>query len=70
MYPILKRLFDIILSLIGLLLLFPILMIVAIILTIDFKDTPFFTQKRPGKNEKIFKVLKFKTVNYFLILLG
>jgi undecaprenyl phosphate N,N'-diacetylbacillosamine 1-phosphate transferase len=63
MYPILKRLFDIILSLIGLLLLFPILIIVAFILTIDFKDTPFFTQKRPGKNEKVFKVLKFKTMN-------
>ncbi|WP_324027971.1 sugar transferase [Maribacter sp. BPC-D8] len=63
MYPIFKRLFDIILSLIGLILLFPILLIVALILTIDFKDTPFFTQKRPGKNEKVFKVLKFKTMN-------
>ncbi|WP_036153534.1 sugar transferase [Maribacter forsetii] len=63
MYLYIKRFFDFILSLIGLLILAPILLIVAIILAIDFKDTPFFTQSRPGKNEKIFKVLKFKTMN-------
>lgn len=63
MYLYIKRFFDFILSLIGLLILAPILLIVAIILAIDFKDTPFFSQSRPGKNEKIFKVLKFKTMN-------
>ncbi|MEP5547904.1 sugar transferase [Maribacter dokdonensis] len=63
MYIYLKRLFDIVLSLFGLLVLSPILLVVAIILALDFKDTPFFTQSRPGKNEKIFKVLKFKTMN-------
>tara|TARA_R110002050_G_scaffold23654_3_gene63268 strand:- start:11567 stop:12190 length:624 start_codon:yes stop_codon:yes gene_type:complete len=63
MYLYLKRLFDIVLSLFGLLVLSPILLVVAIILALDFKDTPFFTQSRPGKNEKIFKVFKFKTMN-------
>lgn len=63
MYKYLKRLFDIVLSLFGLLVLSPILLVVAIILALDFKDTPFFTQSRPGKNEKIFKVFKFKTMN-------
>ena len=63
MYIYLKRLFDIVLSLFGLLVLSPILLVVAIILALDFKDTPFFTQSRPGKNEKIFKVFKFKTMN-------
>ncbi len=32
-------------------------------MALDFKGTPFFTQKRPGKNEHIFHVLKFKTMN-------
>ncbi|PHN93338.1 sugar transferase [Maribacter sp. 6B07] len=63
MYKYLKRLFDIVLSLFGLLVLSPILLVVAVILALDFKDTPFFTQSRPGKNEKIFKVFKFKTMN-------
>ncbi|CAG2534387.1 Sugar transferase involved in LPS biosynthesis(colanic/teichoic acid) [Maribacter dokdonensis] len=63
MYKYLKRLFDIVLSLFGLLVLSPILLVVALVLALDFKDTPFFTQSRPGKNEKIFKVFKFKTMN-------
>jgi lipopolysaccharide/colanic/teichoic acid biosynthesis glycosyltransferase len=58
-----KRLLDFILALIGLVVLFPFLAIIAIILALDFKGTPFFTQKRPGKNEKVFAVLKFKTMN-------
>ncbi|MFV1450187.1 sugar transferase [Maribacter sp. HS] len=63
MYKYLKRSFDIVLSLFGLLILSPILLVVALILALDFKDTPFFTQSRPGKNEKIFKVFKLKTMN-------
>jgi len=63
MYIYLKRLFDIVLSLFGLLVLSPILLVVALVLALDFKDTPFFTQSRPGKKEKIFKVFKFKTMN-------
>ena len=63
MYIYLKRLLDIVLSLFGLLVLSPILLVVALVLALDFKETPFFTQSRPGKNEKIFKVFKFKTMN-------
>jgi lipopolysaccharide/colanic/teichoic acid biosynthesis glycosyltransferase len=58
-----KRILDFLLSVTGLLMLLPILVVIAVILAIDFKGTPFFTQKRPGKNEKIFSVLKFKTMN-------
>ena len=63
MYIYIKRFLDFIIALIGLLMVLPILIIVAFILAIDFKESPFFTQNRPGKNEKIFKVLKFKTMN-------
>ncbi len=54
---------DRIIALLGLLMASPILIVVTIILAIDFKGNPFFKQKRPGKNEKIFSVLKFKTMN-------
>lgn len=63
MYPFFKRLIDFSAAFIGLLLLLPVLIIVALILAIDFKESPFFMQPRPGKHEKIFKVLKFKTMN-------
>tara|TARA_R110000737_G_scaffold266025_1_gene273663 strand:- start:6784 stop:7401 length:618 start_codon:yes stop_codon:yes gene_type:complete len=59
----LKRIFDFLFAFSVLTILFPILVIVALILFFDFKGNPFFTQKRPGKNEKIFSILKFKTMN-------
>lgn len=58
-----KRILDFILSLIGLILLSPIFIVVLILLMIYNNGKPFFFQKRPGKNEKIFKVIKFKTMN-------
>ena len=58
-----KRLIDFLLALIGLLLLFPIFLIVLVLLSIYNAGKPFFFQERPGKNEKIFKVIKFKTMN-------
>ena len=54
---------DRIIALMGLLMVSPILIVVAIILAIDFRGNPFFKQQRPGKNENIFSVLKFKTMN-------
>jgi lipopolysaccharide/colanic/teichoic acid biosynthesis glycosyltransferase len=57
-----KRLLDIILSLTALLILFPLLILVAISIKIDSKGPIFFTQKRPGKDMKIFKVYKFRTM--------
>lgn len=58
-----KRILDFLFALSVLTFLFPFLFIVTIVLFIDFRGNPFFTQKRPGKNEKIFSVLKFKSMN-------
>lgn len=65
MYHGIKRLFDIICSLIGCLFLLPIALVVKIsyILNKDFEPI-FFTQKRVGKNGKIFKLYKFRTMVY------
>ena len=58
-----KHIIDFTLSLIGLLVLSPIFLFVMIALTIANNGKPFFFQKRPGKNEKIFSIIKFKTMN-------
>jgi lipopolysaccharide/colanic/teichoic acid biosynthesis glycosyltransferase len=50
-------------SLIGLILLFPIFLIISILLTVTNGGSPFFVQRRPGKNSQIFKIIKFKTMN-------
>lgn len=59
----LKRLIDFILSLLGLILISPIFVLVAILLFIANNGYPFFFQSRPGKKENVFKVIKFKTMN-------
>lgn len=58
-----KRVFDLLLSLIGLVLLLPILFIISLLLFISNSGSPFFIQPRPGKNSRIFKIIKFKTMN-------
>src|SRR5690606_20245869 len=58
----LKPFIDFLVSLTCLLLLSPLLILVAILLWIANKGNPFFFQKRPGKNEKIFKIIKFRTM--------
>ena len=58
-----KPIMDFIVSLIVLILFAPILLSTIIILIIINNDYPFFLQPRPGKNGKIFKVIKFKTMN-------
>ncbi len=58
-----KRIIDFTLSLIALIVLSPILLILIIITAIAMKGNPFFTQLRPGKNEKIFKLIKFRTMS-------
>ncbi len=58
-----KRLFDFIISLIAIICISPILIVVTIWLHIANKGAgAFFFQERPGKNAKIFKVIKFKTM--------
>lgn len=58
-----KRGLDFFLSLCALIFLSPILLILIILGTIFMKGNPFFTQNRPGKDEKIFKLIKFRTMD-------
>lgn len=58
-----KRVIDFVLSFIGLIVLSPIFLILIVLGAIFMKGNPFFTQKRPGKNEKIFKLIKFRTMD-------
>ena len=57
-----KRILDFILSLIALIVLSPVLLIVIILARIKIGKKIFFAQRRPGLNEKIFKLYKFKTM--------
>ena len=59
----LKRLIDFWAAFFGLLLLSPIFMVVMIGLCIANHGKPFFFQARPGKGERLFKIVKFKTMN-------
>ena len=58
-----KPLFDILIAVIGLLLLSPIFLLVMLLLAMSNAGKPFFFQLRPGKNERVFKLIKFKTMN-------
>ena len=58
-----KRFFDFFIALIGLLVLLPIFIIVTIGLYFANQGKPFFFQARPGKDERIFNIIKFKTMN-------
>lgn len=58
-----KRLLDVIISLIGILMLSPIIIALIILLSIQNNFKPFFLQNRVGKNTRVFKVIKFKTMN-------
>lgn len=57
-----KRFLDIILSMITIILLSPLFLILTIVGTIAMRGNPFFTQARPGKDEKIFRLIKFRTM--------
>lgn len=57
-----KRILDILISLIMLILLSPILVILIIVNAIAMKGNPFFVQPRPGKNEHIFNLIKFRSM--------
>ncbi|MDM1033768.1 sugar transferase [Myroides odoratimimus] len=58
-----KRVFDSIVALVGLILLSPIFLFVMIGLFFANQGKPFFFQARPGKGGLIFKIVKFKTMN-------
>jgi lipopolysaccharide/colanic/teichoic acid biosynthesis glycosyltransferase len=57
-----KRFYDIVLSGLAIIVFSPLLILLTIIGAIKMKGNPFFTQQRPGKNEKIFKLIKFRTM--------
>ena len=59
----LKRVFDIIASLMGLILLSPVILITAILVRTKLGSPIFFTQDRVGKDNKIFKMIKFRTMS-------
>ena len=58
----LKRMIDFILSLLGVTILSPLLFVLTFLGAIKMKGNPFFTQPRPGKGEKIFRLIKFRTM--------
>lgn len=58
-----KRILDILVALVGLLILSPIFILVTIALYFANQGKPFFFQARPGKDERIFKIIKFKSMN-------
>lgn len=57
-----KRVVDFFLSFCAIVVLSPILIVLTVIGAIKMKGNPFFTQQRPGKKEKIFKLIKFRTM--------
>ncbi len=58
-----KPVLDFIVSLVASLILLPVFILICVLLFIANKGKPFFFQLRPGKDEKIFKIMKFKTMN-------
>ena len=61
-YEKIKRVLDILLSIIFLIITFPIIILISIIVTIQFKHLPIYKQKRIGKNGKSFYIYKFQTM--------
>ncbi|WP_276348734.1 sugar transferase [Daejeonella sp. JGW-45] len=58
-----KRIIDISASLLGIILLMPVLLVVALLLMFVNKGNPLFLQKRVGKNHSLFQIIKFKTMS-------
>lgn len=57
-----KRLFDLLLSLTGIIVLLPVLLVLWILVRVKLGSPALFTQERPGKNEKVFKLYKFRSM--------
>lgn len=58
-----KRVIDFSLSLIALIVLSPLLLALIVLGTVFMRGNPFFTQERPGKDEKIYKLIKFRSMD-------
>ena len=59
---IIKRILDIVLSIVGLICLSPLFLIISILIYFKLGSPIFFIQKRPGKDEEIFNLIKFRTM--------
>ena len=57
-----KRFYDIVLSALAILVLSPILLLLMLIGAVAMRGNPFFTQKRPGRDERIFRLVKFRSM--------
>ena len=57
-----KRLFDLLVSLLSLIILFPFLILIAVVVTLDSKGSVFYIQQRVGLNFKPFSIIKFRTM--------
>ena len=57
-----KRVLDFFLSMVALLVLSPIIVFLIIVGSIVLRGNPFFTQERPGRNERVFNLIKFRTM--------
>ena len=62
-YAFVKRSFDIVLSALMLVVLFPVFLVLAVVCAIDTKGTPLFFQTRMGRHNQPFKMLKFRTMD-------
>ena len=58
-----KRVFDILFSILGIVFFLPVFLIVSLLIRLDSKGSVFFFQDRVGLNQKIFKIIKFRTMN-------
>ena len=58
-----KRVLDFLISLLALAILSPILLLLTLIGAVAMRGNPFFTQRRPGRGEKIFRLIKFRTMS-------
>ena len=67
---VLKRIIDVVISGIGLIILFPIFVIIGLLIKLDSKGPVFFIQERAGKDGKIFKAYKLRTMVDNAVVVG
>ena len=61
-YKVIKRVLDILISLIGIILLLPIFLLIAVVIKLDSKGKVFYLQERIKKDGKKFNIIKFRTM--------
>lgn len=62
MYPVVKRIVDVLISVLGLILLSPVFFVVAMAIKVESKGPVIFKQKRLGRNGKAFEIYKFRSM--------